>query len=181
MIQIVPYDHEWPSWFAAEASRLRAAFGELALRIDHVGSTAVLNLPAKPIIDIQVSVASLVPRGWLVPYLTPLGYSHVDLGEFDLVYPYFRKPNSWPHTHHVHVCVAGSEQERRHLAFRDYLRMHSQAASEYADLKRQLARQHLGRDQAERERYSLAKSAFVEAAISKAFSEGLPHWHGSDG
>jgi len=181
MIQIVPYDQVWPSWFAAEASRLRAAFGALALRIDHVGSTAVLDLPAKPIIDIQVSVASLVPQGWLLPYLTPLGYSHVDLGEFDLVYPYFRKPNSWPHTHHVHVCVAGSEQERRHLAFRDYLRMHSQVAFEYAGLKRQLARQHLGRDQGERERYSLAKSAFVEAAIAKAFSEGLPHWHGSDG
>ena len=181
MIQIVPHAPEWQNWFAEEASRLRVAFGELALRIDHVGSTAVPALAAKPIIDIQVSVASLTPRGWLVPYLTPLGYHHVDLGDFDLVYPYFRKPNSWPHSHHVHVCVAGSEQERRHLAFRDYLRMHPHVAAEYARLKVQLAREHLGRDQAERERYSLAKSEFVEAALARAYLEQLPLEQSSDG
>jgi len=174
MITIVPYDSRWPREFAAEAARIRDALGPLAVRIDHVGSTAVPGLAAKAVIDIQVSVVSLSPRGWLVPRMLELGYFHLDLGGFDLVYPYFRRPEAWPHSHHVHACESGGEQERRHLVFRDYLRRHPQRAAEYAALKRQLATLHPGRDHDERERYSIAKSSFVEAAIEAADAEGLP-------
>lgn len=174
MIELLTYDPAWPLQFSAEAQRLRAALGALALRIEHVGSTAVPGLVAKPVIDIQVSVASLAPRGWLEAPLRALGYTHLDLGDFDRVYPFFHRPALWPHTQHVHACVAGSEEERRHLAFRDWLRRHADGVIAYADLKRGLAVLHPGHDAAERERYSLAKSAFVEAAIVEAFSEGLP-------
>jgi GrpB-like predicted nucleotidyltransferase (UPF0157 family) len=167
MITIVPYDPSWPARFEAEAAALRAAFGARALRIEHVGSTSMPGLAAKPVIDIQISVASLEPTMEYSELLAPLGYCHVVVGEFDRVYPFFQKPATWPSTHHVHLCQAGGEQERRHLAFRDYLRSHPDIAQEYVDLKRRLAAMHDGAG-ASRERYSLAKTEFVESVLEKA-------------
>ena len=79
------------------------------------------GLAAKPVIDIQVSVASLVPHGRYVDTMATLGYRHVALGDFDLVYPFFHRPAEFPGTHHVHLCDAGGEQEWKHLAFRNSL------------------------------------------------------------
>ena len=181
MIEIVFYLAAWPDEFTVEAMRIRSHLRDRALRIDHVGSTAVPGLSAKPIIDIQISVASLTPRGLFTQDMAALGYSHLDLGDFDLVYPYFRRPDEWPHTHHVHICEHGGEQERRHLAFRDYLRRHPDRAAEYLSLKRYLADVHRGSDQHSREQYALGKSAFVEGVIALAFQEGLPNLGRSDG
>jgi GrpB-like predicted nucleotidyltransferase (UPF0157 family) len=174
MIEIVAYRSSWPREFADEAARIRAALGARARRIDHVGSTAVPGLAAKPVIDIQLSVQSLEPLATWIEALDALGYRHVPLGDFDALYPYFKRPDAWPHTHHVHVCEAGGEQERRHLAFRDWLRRHPAAAAEYVVLKRELARLHRGDTFEEREQYSLAKDGFVEAALERAYAEGLP-------
>jgi GrpB-like predicted nucleotidyltransferase (UPF0157 family) len=105
------------------------------------------GLAAKPVIDIQISVATLDGLGVYVAPLASLGYSHVPFEDDDLVYPFFRKPAKWPSTHHIHLCMIGSEYERRHLAFRDYLRNHPQTANEYVALKRSLAaapRRHNG-------------------------------------
>jgi GrpB-like predicted nucleotidyltransferase (UPF0157 family) len=82
MIKLLPYDPSWLSLFEAEAARLREAMGSLALRIDHVGSTAVPGLAAKPVIDIQISVASLAGMSLYSEALSQLGYSHVPLGPF---------------------------------------------------------------------------------------------------
>jgi GrpB-like predicted nucleotidyltransferase (UPF0157 family) len=174
MIKIVPYDSAWPAQFEAEASKLRAAFGDLALRIEHVGSTSVTGLAAKTVIDIQVSVASLAaPERFLAP-LTQLGYLHVPTGDFDLVYPWFVKPHVWPSTHHVHLCVQGDEQERRHLAFRDHLRCHPEVAADYVALKRSLAAAHHGNTLESRERYSLSKTGFVESVLALALATPAP-------
>ena len=170
MIRIVPYDIRWPDHFASEASQLRAAMGSLALRIEHVGSTSVPGLAAKPVIDIQISVATLDGLEVYVAPLASLGYSHVPFGVVDLVYPFFRKPAEWPSTHHIHLCVIGSEYERRHLAFRDYLRNHPQIANEYVALKRSLAATHVGATAESRERYSLAKTAFVAAVLQQSLA-----------
>jgi len=167
MITIVPYDSSWPARFEAEGEALRAALGARALRIEHVGSTSVPGLAAKPVIDIQISVASLEPTAEYSALLAALGYSHVVLGEFDRVYPFFQKPATWPSTHHVHLCLAGAEQERRHLAFRDYLRGHPEVAEEYVHLKRRLAAVHDNAGDS-RERYSLAKTEFVESVLGRA-------------
>ncbi|WP_324425771.1 GrpB family protein [Azohydromonas sp.] len=167
MITLVPHDPAWAAVFAAEAAALRGAFGALALRVEHVGSTAVPGLEAKPVIDIQVSVRSLAPRDALDAALARLGYRHTSLGDFDRVYPFFHKPAAWPSTHHVHLCEAGGEQEWRHLAFRDALRDSPQAAAEYASLKRRLAALHGGHTPASREAYSLAKSGFVAAVLAR--------------
>lgn len=168
MIEIVPYDNGWPARFLAEAACIRASMGRLALRIEHVGSTAVPGLAAKPVIDIQVSVASLETPGTYTEILAHLGYSHIPLGPFDTVYPFFQKPATHPGTHHIHLCVQGSEQESRHLAFRDYLRSHPAIAAEYGQIKRSLAAAHDGATLESCERYSLAKTPFVSAVLAHA-------------
>jgi GrpB-like predicted nucleotidyltransferase (UPF0157 family) len=154
--------------FEREAACLRQALGGLARRIQHVGSTAVIGLAAKPVIDIQVCVASLQAMPVLTDALSTLGYRFVALGEIDLVYPFFQKPAAWPSTHHVHLCVEGGEHERRHLAFRDHFRRHTEVAADYAALKRQLAAQHDGRTLESRERYSLSKTEFVNSVLALA-------------
>lgn len=175
MIGIVAYDCAWPSLFEAEAARIREAMGNLALRIEHVGSTSVPGLAAKSVIDIQVSVATLETLDVYSEPLGRLGYSHIPLGPFDLVYPFFQKPAAWPSTHHIHLCVLGAEQERRHLAFRDYLRSHPAVAAEYVELKRSLAAAHDGATLESRERYSLSKTQFITSVLERALSAGYSH------
>jgi GrpB-like predicted nucleotidyltransferase (UPF0157 family) len=180
MIVIASYDPAWPEQFAAEAERILHAFGHLALRIEHVGSTSVPGLAAKPVIDVQVSVPSLEPRELYRSLLTDLGYTHFPLGEFDLVYPFFKRPAEWPSSHQVHLCVSGSEQERNHLAFRDYLRRHPAVGSAYVALKRKLAVVHDGLTMGSQERYSLAKTEFVHSVLNRAFAESKGHEHRDD-
>ena len=175
MIAIAPYNASWPPMFEAEATRIREVLGGRALRIEHVGSTSIPGLAAKPVIDIQISVQSLEPRGAFVQLLTELGYAHVPLGPFDLVYPFFQRPEQWPSTHHVHLCVAGSKQEGEHLAFRDYLRQHASVVSEYLALKHELAVSNHGITLESRERYSLAKTEFVHSVLQRAGHLPPPH------
>lgn len=171
LIVISEYDENWPVLFEEEACRLRTAFGPVVRRIEHVGSTSVPGLAAKPVIDIQVSVDSLVPHGRYVAMMAALGYRHVALGDFDLVYPFFHKPIEWPSTHHVHLCEAAGVQEWRHLAFRNYLREHPQTAQAYETLKRQLARTHDGGTPQSMATYSLEKSGFVANVLRAASLE----------
>src|SRR3954464_12678526 len=110
MIAIVPYDAAWPREFERERDRLEAGLGGLALRIEHNGSTAVPGLAAKPVIDIQVSVARLHPIDQYAPALERLGYVHLPHAD-DAFAPFFHRPAEWPHTHHVHVVEAGSAEE----------------------------------------------------------------------
>jgi len=173
MITIAPHNAAWPAMFEAEAASIRAVFGERALRVEHVGSTAVPGLGARPIIDIQVSVESLEPRNQHIELLGRLGYLHIPLGAFDLVYPFFSKPAQWPGTHHVHLCVAGSRQEQEHLAFRNYLRSHPKVAAEYLALKQELAAANHGHTLESQERYSLAKSVFIQSVLNRALPQVL--------
>ena len=104
-IEVVPYDPGWPAAFEQEALRLRTALGTLALRVDHNGSTSIPGLAAKPVIDIQVSVASLQPLAEYGDRLESIGYVHVP-HEDDSFCPFFHRPRGWPHSHHVHVVRA---------------------------------------------------------------------------
>jgi len=176
MIVIVPYDPDWPKRYTDEARKVREALGALVVRIDHVGSTSVPGLAAKPVIDIQVSVPSLHPLSIIAVPLFQVGYTHVPDPdeEFERVYPFFRKPAQWPSSCHIHVCAAGSEQERRHIAFRDYLRDHPETSTDYVDLKLRLAASHDGATAESRERYAMAKTEFVEGVLQRAFEQGYP-------
>jgi GrpB-like predicted nucleotidyltransferase (UPF0157 family) len=170
-IEIVPYDPRWPGAFEAEAARLRAALKTMALRIDHHGSTAVPGLSAKPIIDIQISVATLQPLSAYGAALEGIGYVHVPHPD-DSFCPFFHRPIQWPHSHHVHVVERGAREERRTLAFRDYLRDHREVAREYEDLKRTLAAQIVAADFESQQQYADAKTDFIERVVSLAVSRG---------
>ncbi len=172
-LEIVAYDPGWPAAFEAEATRLRRALGALALRIDHNGSTSIPGLGAKPIIDIQVSVATLQPIAAYGAPLRALGYLHVPHPD-DSFCPFFHRPRRWPHSHHIHVVEAGGAEERRTLAFRDYLRDHVAEAKEYEALKRGLARQLEATTDEAREAYARAKTEFIERIVAVALSGGYP-------
>lgn len=140
-IRIVDYDPAWPALAQSELRRLREALGAVAVRLEHVGSTAVPGLAAKPILDLQLSVDALEPRARYVEPLQRLGYLFVPDPEFP-DFHFFGKPPERPRTHHVHVCAAGSVHEWRHIAVRDFLRAHADEAERYAALKRALVARH---------------------------------------
>jgi GrpB-like predicted nucleotidyltransferase (UPF0157 family) len=172
-LQISPYNPRWVLEFEAERDRIAQALGKLACRIDHHGSTAVPGLEAKPIIDIQVSVEHLQPIGAYAEPLAALGYVHMPHAD-DAFCPFFHRPGEWPHTHHVHVVQSGGDEERRTLAFRDFLREHSDIARDYATLKKHLASLADAADSSSREAYANAKSAFIERVIRDALAAGYP-------
>jgi 16S rRNA processing protein RimM len=158
-IEIVDYDPSWPERYDAESARLREALGDVAVRIEHVGSTSVPGLAAKPVIDIQLSVAGFDPEERYSEPLRRLGYQEYP----DPATPEHRiftlPKGGGPRQVNLHVCEAGSEWERRHPAFRDRLRGDPALRDEYAALKRELAVEH-GNDV---ESYADAKSDFVKA------------------
>ncbi len=172
-LQIVPYDAEWPRAFGIEHDRIATALGVLARRIDHHGSTAVPGLAAKPIIDIQISVTSLQPLGQYAALLARLGYTHVPHPD-DERCPFFYRPVEGAHTHHVHVVAFGGDEERRTLAFRDYLRDHSDTRHEYERLKRDLARRYETGELATPDDYASAKTEFVAEITDRALAAGYP-------
>jgi GrpB-like predicted nucleotidyltransferase (UPF0157 family) len=148
MVVIHPYKESWPAEFQAIGAILRQGLGELALRIDHIGSTSVPGLPAKDVIDIQISVTALDYR--VISAITDLGYSLPEGAWRDHCPPNFAGPESEcekllfdPPTNqrptHTHVRVQGRANQRYALLFRDYLRAHPATAQAYAELKRRLA------------------------------------------
>ncbi len=173
-LELVPYDPAWPRNFGAERDRIAAVVGALALRIDHHGSTSIPGLAAKPIIDIQISVERLHPIEVYAPQLAELTYVHVPHPD-DAFCPFFHRPGARPHTHHVHVVQAGGEEERRTLAFRDYLRENAPAAREYEELKRRLARQYSAAKFPVRQAYTEGKRDFIKRIVERALAEGHPH------
>jgi GrpB-like predicted nucleotidyltransferase (UPF0157 family) len=152
MIEIIAYQERWKEEFVTTAQQLHEALGDLALRIDHIGSTSVPGLAAKDIIDVQVTVKRLEPS--LIPLITNLGFEHPPyLGDYHYHddhqppgYPtaedewlkYFFHKSS-PRRVNVHVRVAGKANQRYALLFRDYLRSSPASAEAYAQLKRGLA------------------------------------------
>lgn len=135
-IRVVDADPEWPAKFQSWRFRLRDCLGDVAQRIEHIGSTSVPDLPAKPVIDIQVSVLDPEDES----YVSPLERAGLQLRSRDALHRYFRPFPGLPRDVHVHVCAAGSTWEREHLLFRDYLRTHQEARERYAGVKRQAAR-----------------------------------------
>jgi putative glutamine amidotransferase len=163
---IAPYDPDWPSRFDAEAARIREALGDEVVRVDHVGSTSVPGLAAKPIVDIQVSVRSMVPRTAYVEPLMELGYRWA-LDAWTDEHEYFSRDRDGEQAIHVHVCAVGGEWEQRHLAFRDWLRAHPEDAVAYEALKRRLASRH-PRDIFT---YVDGKTAFIRGIEARALDE----------
>jgi len=136
-VEIVAYDQGWPERFEAWRGRLAGLLGPVGLRIEHVGSTSVPGLAAKPVVDIQVSVADLSDEDRYVP---PCEAAGLQFRLRDDEHRYFQPPPGHPRDVHVHVCQHGAEWERVHLPFRDYLRCRADAREAYAAAKREAAR-----------------------------------------
>jgi GrpB-like predicted nucleotidyltransferase (UPF0157 family) len=136
-IKVVAYDNDWPARFESWRALIARVLKPAALRIEHVGSTSVPGLAAKPIVDVQVSVADMSDEETYVPKLERLG---VQLRSRDDLHRYFRPFADRPRDVHVHVCPAGSSWEREHLLFRDYLRATPAAREVYAEAKREASR-----------------------------------------
>ena len=147
MVTIVPYKSSWPGEFLKLGKALRNSLGDLALRIDHIGSTSVPGLAAKDRIDIQVTVADLASTvekalnqvGYqLIEHLTdhPPSGIVVNVGDWS---KWVFKPPPGQRPTNLHVRVAGRPNQRYALLFRDYLRTHPATAEAYAELKRRLA------------------------------------------
>ena len=151
MIEIVPYQAGWPLEFLQIAAALRQALGELALRIDHIGSTSVPGLAAKDVIDIQITVRALTPE--IQSALEAIGYTrsekidhdhrpaHGAEAENEWKKWFFNPPEGQRRTN-THMRIAGRANQHYALLFRDYLRSHPATAESYAELKCRLA-QHL--------------------------------------
>lgn len=136
-IQVVDYDPAWPDIFEALRRHVWAVVADFALAVEHVGSTSVPGLAAKPVIDMSIVIPSSDDIPLAVERLATLGYVH--LGERGIHgREAFQAPAGLP-DHHLYVCPAGSLGLRNHLALRDYLCAHPEAAKQYGRLKQQLA------------------------------------------
>jgi GrpB-like predicted nucleotidyltransferase (UPF0157 family) len=158
-IEIVPSDPDWPVQFELIKDRVSAALGDLAVAIEHVGSTSVPGLSAKPIIDIDVAVAREPDIPVAIELLATLGYRH----RGDLGIP-GREAFSTPdgaYPHHLYLVTVDAAEFQRHIAFRDRLRADAAVAKAYGSLKSALAKKH--RDN--REAYTNAKSGFVNHVL----------------
>lgn len=134
-IVVVPYDSNWKQQFEAIRAEIQDALGELALSIEHVGSTSVEGLSAKPIIDIDVVIEDESKLQAVIEKLAGIGYEHE--GNLGIVgreaFGYTGKEHL--QNHHLYVCTKDSPELMRHLAFRDYLRSHEEAVREYSRIK----------------------------------------------
>jgi GrpB-like predicted nucleotidyltransferase (UPF0157 family) len=170
-VQIVPYDARWPNRFEEERKLLHEAIGPWLIGpIEHIGSTAVPGLAAKPTVDIMAGVESLDASRPALAVLEECGYCYFPYRP-DVTH-WFCKPSPAFRTHHLHLVPVQSRLWIERLAFRDYLRAHPDVRSEYADLKRRLAELH----RFDREAYTDAKSRFVQRILEKA----LEGWWRSD-
>lgn len=160
-IKISDYDETWPGQFDSLARRVRSGLGTLVIRVEHIGSTAVPGLSAKPVIDLDVVVPSDGDLRLAITRLAEIGYTYE--GELGIS---GRHAFIWPPgeaRHHLYLLTEGAEELRRHIAFRDALREDRDLRDRYGMLKRELADEYSG----DRAAYTRAKSDFIERVIAQ--------------
>ena len=161
MVKLMPHSEVWHQLFAEEDARLRDAVGEHLVAVEHVGSTSICGLSAKPIIDVAVAVREIADVEKCIVPIEGIGYRY--RGEHGIPgRHYFVKGE--PRTHHLHMVELDSDFWRSHLLFRDYLRQHSEVAEEYERLKNELAQKY----EENREAYTEGKAAFIENVLRMA-------------
>ena len=162
-VVVLPYDERWTQDFLEIKDELSNALGQLAMEIEHVGSTSVPGLSAKPIIDIDVVIKDCALLEEIIAVLEKNGYRHE--GDLGIVgreaFGYEGKEHL--KKHHLYVCPEDSPELKRHIAFRDYLRTHPDAVREYSRIKEEGA----GRYPNDIERYIEYKSPFIEKTYAE--------------
>jgi GrpB-like predicted nucleotidyltransferase (UPF0157 family) len=165
LVQVADYDTTWPTSFAEQRTRVEATLGPwLAAPIEHIGSTAVPGLPAKPVIDMLAPVRSLVGAQESVAPLTEDGWFFWPDDPCRTYRLWFLRPRPEARTHHLHLIQHDDPHARALIAFRDALRADPNLRADYADLKKRVASEH-GRN---RNAYTNAKSGFVASVLLAA-------------
>ena len=166
-IRIVDYDPKWPSMYEMEEELILSTVGRVVIELEHVGSTAVPGLGAKPIIDIMAAVRRIDDAVEIIEPLAAIGYEYVaEYEEFVPERRYFRKGAPEPASHHLHVVEPTTHFWKDHLLLRDYLRAAPEEARAYQAFKRDLARK-ITQD---RVAFTDAKTSFIESALERARS-----------
>jgi GrpB-like predicted nucleotidyltransferase (UPF0157 family) len=160
-VKLAPHTELWHHLFAEEEARLREAIGEHLVAIEHIGSTAICGLSAKPIIDIAAAVRQASDAERCVRPLENIGYEY--RGESGIAGRYYFVKGE-PRTHHLHMVELAGDFWRGHLLFRDYLRKHREIAEEYERLKRDLAI----KNEMDRKAYTEGKGTFIEEVLKRA-------------
>jgi GrpB-like predicted nucleotidyltransferase (UPF0157 family) len=161
-VVVVPYDPAWEAAFQAEKTRVASTLGALALGIEHIGSTSVPGLSAKPVIDLLVGTRTFEDADECLPRLLADGWEFpVDVNDKIKDRRFLRRVQGGVRTHHLHIVVFEGELWDGYVRFRDALRKRPDLAQEYEFLKRDLALKF--RDQ--RERYTASKSGFVAKVL----------------
>ena len=161
-IELIGYDDGWPAKFEAERTLLETALAPwLAGRIEHIGSTAVPGLVAKPVIDIMAPVQSLDASRAAIEAAAAAGYVYFPYKP-DLMH-WFCKPSPARRTHHLHLVPTGSPLWHQRLAFRDALRADQALAAEYAAIKARLAEEF----RLDREAYTEGKTPFIDRVLAR--------------
>jgi GrpB-like predicted nucleotidyltransferase (UPF0157 family) len=168
IVELVSHQKAWKTLFESEEKLICGALGDLVLAIEHVGSTSIEGIKAKPIIDIMVGVRRLSDVEKCIAPLEQIGYEF--RGEQGIAgRPFFRKGTFQASTHHLSVVEYGGEIWKKHLSFRNYLRANAEAAREYDALKKDLAAKYKN----EREKYTFGKTEFVEEILLKCLYESF--------
>ena len=165
IVRLAGHDPGWAGLFEAEKARLQAALGGLVLAVEHVGSTAIPGIPAKPIIDIGAGVENFERAAACIPALEGLGYQY--RGENGIPRRHYFVLGE-PRRFHLHMLETGSKEWSDHLLFRDFLRRDRQAAAAYGQLKRALAERYPH----DREAYQAGKTTLIEAILEQAGRQG---------
>lgn len=160
---IVKYNPLWIEQFEQEKERIQLALGNKAVSIEHIGSTSIRGLPAKPIIDIAVGVKKFGEADLFIEPLQIIGYEYVPKKEFPNR-RFFRKGEWRKGTHHLHVYETSSDEWNNNLLFRDYLREHPETLRRYAQIKEELAKLYPD----DRNTYTNLKAPFIQSVIETA-------------
>lgn len=164
-VSIVEYCPQWREMFEEEKHLLQSVLGEDSAEVEHIGSTAVNGLAAKPVIDIMIGLPDFSVADKVVPRIEALGYGYIKKYEDEMPFRrYFAKNSNGIRTHQIHMVEVGSKFWGRHLLFRDYLRQNPDIAKKYAVLKKQLAE----REWVDVNEYADAKSEFIKDIENKA-------------
>ena len=161
-VKLAPHDERWHQLFDEEKARIENAVGKHIIAVEHLGSTSVCGISAKPILDIGVAIENFSDGERLVAPLENLGY--IFRGENGIPGRHYFVKGAPRRTHHLHIVELKSDLWKNHLLFRDYLRENPAAAKEYENLKKSLAEKHAEN----RGQYTTGKSAFIEKVLQTA-------------
>ena len=162
-VKLLPYTEAWARVYEIEEKLLRAVIGDIAIDIQHIGSTSIHGLEAKPIIDIAIAVPSLNEGEKCIEPLTKLGYEYKGDAGINGRH-FFAKGTKEKRTHYLHIEEWEGELWKNHILFRDYLRKHKEFVIEYGKLKTELANKYKD----DRDTYTASKDDFIKNVLEKA-------------